>query len=175
MDPKWNFISLAMMLTTLQASIQFLQRFNILPQSLKCAKCTSEMTKLQTFKSQPNLANFACEKCGATRSVKSNTILYKAQLSYRSFLLLTYIVAIMSNLTYDNSKYTKYYPTQSKSGPFMVHSPFNSIPFQIQNIVSVQSELRVPVFNEGEPVFEAEPMLAHSTINVCVSSILNSE
>ena len=105
MDPKWNFISLGLLLTTSAACIKFLQKFHILPVSLKCTKCEQVMTKTQTFN---GYSSFVCDnpKCRATRSIKSESILYGAQLTFRSFILLAYVVTTLSVLTYDNSKKT---------------------------------------------------------------------
>ena len=103
MDPKWNFISLGIVLSTTQACVTFLQKYNILPVNVKCKNCEQVMTRTQTFN---GYSSFVCDnpKCRATRSITSNSILYNAKLSFRAFILLTYIITTLSCLTYDNSK-----------------------------------------------------------------------
>ena len=72
---------------------------------MKCDKCSRLLTDLHYKKDKANYVYFQCTTCTIQTSIKTGTILAGTKFSYRSFVLLVYVMTNMSGLTYDNSKF----------------------------------------------------------------------
>ena len=95
----YNLITLAMQLTSLSACISFLQDRQILPKELMCPVCPDTLMTRDVLVG--NSLSKQCLVCKTKRSIRFNTILYKANISLRQFVLLSYILVHLSNLTYE--------------------------------------------------------------------------
>ena len=90
------------------------KRIRILPKKMICTKpgCNTIMRKTYD-RENGRVTDFIChgpprkpgkKKCGASVSIRKKTALYKANISYRIFVLLAYMWTKMSPLTYEHGK-----------------------------------------------------------------------
>ena len=102
MDPKVNFLSLGLKLTSPASTIDYLQDKCILPRKQQCGNCKSTMVQLSSNGS--GYFFHLCPECRHKQSVRTGTILAGVSIPLRSFVLLVYILTMMTSLTYNQSK-----------------------------------------------------------------------
>ena len=102
MDPHINLIGLSMHVTSPASCVDYLQEKCILPRQQNCSLCKSTMFKLCS-----NTGGYfyhVCPECQHKQSVRTGTILAGVSIPFRSFILMIYMLTMMTSLTYNQSK-----------------------------------------------------------------------
>lgn len=86
-SPRINLGRLMPMVSNLKGQVKFLQETEVLPVTQNCEKCDTVLTKQNN---RGYFVYFRCGKCKTMTSVRKGTILSKAKISFRRFILLIY-------------------------------------------------------------------------------------
>ena len=78
------------------------QDYGIFKKKETCDACKRDVTEIRQIE---NYFFFYCPDCVTKKSVRGSSILSGQQLSCRTFVLLIYVVTMLTNLTYDQSKF----------------------------------------------------------------------
>ena len=93
-EKRINLVKLGAMLATTSEQVKFCQTHNILPTHHTCENCGKQLTKVQVI---GNECFFRC--CQKKYNLRKGTLLERAKISLRKFILLTYCF-IVSTFTY---------------------------------------------------------------------------